>query len=207
MNTRKKSSLIIACGAIARELQFIKQLNNWRYMKIQCLPAELHNRPNEIPIAVETAILKYKKEYKNIFIAYADCGTGGLLDKVIKKYRLSRLPGAHCYEFFSGSEKFSTLSRSCLGTFYLTDFLTRHFDRLIKEGLGLMSHPDLIKDYFKNYEKLVYLSQSHSTKLQQMAQLHAKYLGLSYSYEFTGLTFFEKDIKESIIHWNPNALN
>ena len=89
----------------------------------------------------------------------------------------------------------------------MTDFLTRHFDRLIKEGLGLMSHPELIKDYFKNYEKLVYLSQSHSTKLQQMAQLHAKYLGLSYSYEFTGLTFFEKDIKESIIHWNPNALN
>ena len=203
MSLEIEPSLVIACGAIARELQFLKQLNKWRYMKIQCLPAKLHDRPDEIPIAVVTAILKYK----NIFIAYADCGTGGLLDMILEKYGLTRLPGAHCYEFFSGSENFLTTSRSCLGTFYLTDFLTRHFDRLVKEGLDLIGHPELIKDYFKNYEKLVYLSQTHSTKLQQMTRLLTKYLGLSYSYEYTGLTFFEKEIKENIIQWNTNALN
>lgn len=110
---------------------------------------------------------------------------------ILEKYALTRLPVAHCYEFFSGSENFLTTSRSCLGVFYLTDFLRRHFDRLVKEGLNLIGHPELIKDYFKNYEKLVYLSQTYSTKLQQMAQLLTKYLGLSYSYEYTGL-FFRK---------------
>ena len=203
MNSKYKdnSSLIIACGAIAKELQAIKQLNQWESIKVQCLPADLHNRPEKIPEAVESKILRYRGSHKNIFVAYADCGTGGLLDKVIHKYGLTRLPGAHCYEFFSGSYDFSKLSEACLGTFYLTDFLTRHFDRLVKKGLGLDSHPELIDDYFKNYEKLVYLSQTHSIKLQQMSQAHAQYLGLNYTFIHTGLDSFNKELKEKVIHW------
>ena len=156
----KASVLLIACGALAKEIVEIKRLNNWAHIKIQCLPAELHNRPEKIPAAVKTEIEKYQSEFDSIFVAYADCGTGGMLDKVLADYDIERLPGAHCYEFFSGSNAFGKLADEEPGTFYLTDFLTRHFDRLVKVGLGLDRHPELMPAYFGNYRRLVFLAQS-----------------------------------------------
>ena len=196
-----RTVLIIACGALAKEIVEIRKLNGWEHIEVQCLPAELHNRPEKIPGAVKAEIEKYQSEFDHIFVGYADCGTGGMLDKVLAEYDVERLPGAHCYEFFSGSKAFADLADEEPGTFYLTDFLTRHFDRLVKTGLGLDRHPELMSTYFGNYRRLVFLAQSESPKLEAMAKLHAEYLGLEYVHKHTGLDSVEKNLKEQVVQW------
>ena len=194
-------TLLIACGALARELVELQRRNDWDHLKIQCLPAELHNHPQKIPGAVEEAIRKYRAEYEQIFIAYADCGTGGYLDRVCEKYGVERIPGAHCYEFYTGSGAFEQLAEQEIGTFYLTDFLVRHFDRLMIRGLGLDEHPELKETYFGNYKRLVYLAQEASTPLSEQAREQAEYLGLEFEEHFTGLDPVESAITEHVVQW------
>lgn len=197
----KKTVLVIACGALAKEIVELQRLNGWTHVKIQCLPAELHNRPEKIPDAVRAQIEAQRDHFEHIFVAYADCGTGGMLDKVLAEYGIERLPGAHCYEFFAGSTAFQEMAEAEPGTFYLTDFLARHFDRLIKKGLGLDRHPELMAAYFGNYRRLVYLSQTDSMQLDAKARAHAQYLGLEYLHQPTGLGHMQHDIGEHIVQW------
>lgn len=180
------SVLVIACGAIARELVRIKDLNHWKHIEFQCLPAELHNTPGRIPQEVKAKIESQASRFKKIFVAYADCGTGGLLDQVIDEYGIERIPGAHCYEFYADSGAFRALAEEVPGSFYLTDFLVRHFDRLVIKGLGLDRRPQLMPAYFRNYKRVVYLAQTESEKLQAMAKQQADFLGLDYVYRFYG---------------------
>ena len=178
--------VVIACGALAREIVALKRLNGWSAMAVECLPPELHNRPEQIPAAVQAAIRSARERYTRIFVAYADCGTGGKLDEVLEAEGVARLPGAHCYEFFAGSAAFAALSDEQPGTFYLTDFLVRHFDRLVIEGLGIDRHPELRNEYFRNYRRLLYLVQSAEAELSQAARAAAAQLGLEYAERFTG---------------------
>ncbi|MCJ7558140.1 MAG: DUF1638 domain-containing protein [Gammaproteobacteria bacterium] len=186
------SILVIACGAIARELIQLKRSNGWDHMDVQCLPAELHNRPEKIPQQVEAKLKTERGRYDSVFVAYADCGTGGALDRLLEPLGISRLPGAHCYEFFAGSEAFGEMAEQEPGTFYLTDFLTRHFDRLVIEGLGLDKHPQLLDSYFGNYRRLVYLAQSRNEELERKAREAADRLQLTYEFRYTGLAPFEQ---------------
>jgi hypothetical protein len=193
--------LLIACGALAREIVELTRLNGWEHVRIQCLPAELHNRPERIPDAVRTEIEGNRDSFEHIFVAYADCGTGGHLDLVLEEFGIERLPGAHCYDFFAGTAAFEKLSAADPATFYLTDFLTRHFDRLIRRGLGLDRHPELMEQYFGNYSRLVYLAQTKSPGLELLAREHAAWLGLGYEYVFTGLDNVDHNLSESVIQW------
>ncbi len=177
--------LVIACGAIASELVRIKALNNWDHIEFQCLPAALHNTPEDIPAAVKAKIESQAGRYENIFVAYADCGTAGKLDKVLDEYGIKRIPGAHCYQFFAGSDAFNQLAETEPGTFYLTDFLARHFERLVIKGLKLDQRPQLIPYIFGNYKRVLYLAQTESEELQALAASHARFLGLEYEYYFT----------------------
>jgi len=197
----KETVLVIACGALAKEIVELKRLNGWSHIKIQCLPAELHNRPEKIPGAVRAAIDKHRADFEHLFVAYADCGTGGALDKVLNEFGIERLAGAHCYEFYAGAAEFAALADDEPGTFYLTDFLTRHFDRLVKEGLGLDRHPELMATYFGNYRRLVFLSQTDSAMLEQAARECADYLGLEYDYRHTGLEPVGHDLGEHVVRW------
>lgn len=178
--------LIIACGALAREIVALIRANQWQHMTVQCLPAEWHNTPDKIPDGVRNKIRAARGRFARIFVAYADCGTGGQLDQVLKEEGVERIPGAHCYEFFAGAKTFAELADAEPGTFYLTDFLAQHFDRLIYRGLGLDRHPQLMSDYFGNYRKLVYLAQIEEPRLLAKAQEAAKYLGLEFEYRFSG---------------------
>ena len=173
-----KKVLVIACGALAHELVRVKSLNRWDHVDIQCLPAELHNHPQNIPQAVRKKIQDNRADYENLFVAYSDCGTGGLLDKVLREENVERLPGAHCYEMFSGKKQFRDLHESEPGTFYLTDFLATHFDRLIVRGLSLDKYPQLKDQFFGNYKKLVYLSQKEDAEVENKAEKAAQYLGV-----------------------------
>jgi hypothetical protein len=183
-------TLIIACGALARELNQVLNANAWHHATIQCLPPELHNRPEKIPAAVMERIRLGRADFDRIFVAYADCGTGGLLDSLLEAEGVERLPGAHCYEFFAGNAEFSALADAEPGTFYLTDFLARHFERLVWQALGLDRHPELLPLYFGNYRRLVYLSQRGDPALQTRAEEAARRLGLAYEQIHTGLRPF-----------------
>jgi hypothetical protein len=180
------ATLIIACGALAREIAALKRANGWSALEVRCLPAELHNRPERIAPAVRAAISEARPHYRKIFVAYADCGTGGVLDAVLKEEGIERLPGAHCYEFFATSQLFAQLAEAELGTFYLTDFLLRHFERLVVRPLGLDRHPELAEEYFRNYKKLVYLSQAARPGAIEEAKRIADSLGFAFEHRFTG---------------------
>lgn len=196
-----KGVLLIACGALARELVELSRANGWEHIRIQCLPAELHNTPADIPAAVAGMIEKYRDDYRHIFVAYADCGTGGALDRVLETYGVSRIPGAHCYEFYAGPEAFAALHDAEPGTFYLTDFLVRHFERLVVEGLGLDAHPELLPQYFGNYRRVVYLAQTDSPQLTAAAETAAAYLGLEFEKRVTGLEPVQDIIEEHVVQW------
>jgi len=195
---KTKNNLIIACGALSYELNLLKKLNKWEHLTIQCLDAKLHNTPKLIPGKVKEKLDAINDDYDGVFIAYADCGTGGLLDALLEPYNVERLPGAHCYEFFSGQKIFEELCTNEMGTFYLTDFLVKHFNRLVIKGLGLDKHPELQKEYFGNYKKVVYLAQSRSETLIEESKQCAEFLGLEHSTHYTGLGNFKKHIEESV---------
>ncbi|HEY3732087.1 MAG TPA: DUF1638 domain-containing protein [Steroidobacteraceae bacterium] len=178
--------LVIACGALAREIAALRRANDWRALDVTCLPPELHNRPELIPAAVQGAIRRHRDHYQALYVAYADCGTGGRLDAMLRAERVERLPGAHCYESFATPDVFAGLSDAEPGTFYLTDFLLRHFDRLVHRGLGLDRYPQLAAEYFRHYRRLVYLAQTENFEAQQRAHSIADSLDLAYQYHFTG---------------------
>jgi hypothetical protein len=178
--------LVIACGALAREIDALAQANGWRHVVVHAVPAEFHNTPARIPEAVRVRIQSARGKFDHIFCAYADCGTGGRLDSVLAEEGVERIPGAHCYQFFAGTQLFDELSREEPGTFYLTDFLAEHFDRLVIRGLGLDRHPELYTDYFGKYERLVYLSQTTNPELMLRARAAAERLGLAFEHRHTG---------------------
>lgn len=178
--------LVIACGALARELVALTRA--WPNVDITCLPPSLHNRPGGIPGAVRAKIRasRARGQYARIFVAYADCGTGGLLDRVVHDEGVERLPGAHCYEFFAGQADFARLAEEEPATFWLTDFLARNFDRLVIRGLGIDRHPELEAMYFGNYRRLVYLSQTDDPGLLALARRAADRLGVAFEHRRTG---------------------
>ena len=181
-----RGTLVIACGALAREIEALRRANGWTGFDLTCLPPELHNRPERIAPAVRELLEARRGEYRRIFVAYGDCGTGGRLDALLRAEGIERLPGAHCYEFFAGSSAFAALAEEEPGTFYLTDFLTRHFERLVVRELGLDRHPELGQEYFRNYRRVVYLSQAPSAELLERARRIAAQLGLSFEHRHTG---------------------
>ena len=183
----KKTTLVIACGALARELVAIVKLNHLDHLKIACLPAILHNRPEKIAPAVREKIRANKGHYDRILCLYGDCGTGGELDRVLAEEGVERIEGAHCYEFFMGSPAFEAMTDDDPAIFFLTDYLVRHFDRLIIEGLGLDRFPQLLDVYFGNYRRVVYLAQFENEELCRKAEAAAARLGLAFEMRVTGL--------------------
>src|SRR3954471_14743980 len=180
--------LVIGCGALAVELVALTRRAGLPEVELTCLPASLHNRPERIPAAVAARIRRARRDgYDRIFVAYADCGTGGLLDRVLEEEGVARLEGAHCYEVYAGRAAFTAMADEEPGTFYLTDFLVRNFDRLVVRGLGLDRHPELLPIYFGNYRRLLYLAQTEDPALDRRAEAAADRLGLAYERHFTGL--------------------
>lgn len=186
--------LVIACGALATEMRAVLAGQGLGDVEVRYLPANLHNRPEQIVPALHDVIEAAGPE-RDVFVAYADCGTGGALDRFLAAHpSIHRLPGAHCYEFFAGSERFAALHDSEPGTFYLTDFLAKHFDALVWQGLGLDRHPSLLPVYFGNYRRVVLLSQSEAAAVVDAGRRAADRLGLTFEHEHTGLAPFESAV-------------
>ena len=181
-------TLLIACGALAREVLELIERNDWGgKLQITCLPAELHNFPRKIPAAVRARIRRARQDgFERIFVLYGDCGTGGLLDAVLDEEGVERIEGPHCYSFFSGNEAFAARGDEDMTSFFLTDFLARHFDKLIWEGFKLDRHKELLPLYFGNYERIVYIAQEPSEDLRRRAEEIAARLNLAYEFRPVG---------------------
>jgi hypothetical protein len=178
--------LLLACGALAREILALKAANGWSHMDLHCLPANLHLWPERIPDAVADAVAKFSPRYERIFVVYADCGTGGLLQARCAALGVEMVEGPHCYAFFEGNDRFAAHSESEITAFYLTDFLVRQFDAFVWQPMGFDRHPELLPMMFGNYEKLVYLAQTEDAALNAAAEAAASRLGLVYERRFTG---------------------
>jgi hypothetical protein len=185
----QKPNLLIACGALANEIVALQRLNGWsERLHVTCLPAIWHNTPDKIPEGVRRKIRagRNSDKYDRIYVAYADCGTGGLLDDVLREEGAERIAGPHCYQFYAGEAAFEKLMDEELGSFFLTDYLARHFDRLIWKGFGLDRHPDLKEMVFGNYKRLVFLAQIEDAAMKARAEEIARRLDLAFEYRVTG---------------------
>ena len=184
----RHTCLVISCGALAKEIVTLqRQLGlDADAVTLQCLPAGFHNTPQKIAPAVEAILKERAADYDEIFVVYGECGTGGALDKVLHDYGASRLDGAHCYEFYAGSELFETITDKEIGSFFLTDYLVKNFDRLIIQGLGLDRFPHLRDEYFSNYTQVVYLSQIEDQAMLAKAKIAADRLGLKLTHVHVG---------------------
>ena len=193
-------TLIVACGALARELVQLKDLNRWDHVTITCLPASLHSRPERIAEAVRTRIRAKRATFDHVLCLYGDCGTGGDLDRVLEEEGIERIPGPHCYEFFVGATDFAALTDDDPATFFLTDYLVRHFDRLVIAGLGLDRYPQLLPEYFGNYRRVVYLAQTDDAGLRDKARRAADRLGLPLEIRRTGLAGLDAFLAPRVVH-------
>ena len=163
-------TLIIACGALAREVTGLIAAHGWSHMSLTCLPADLHNRPARIPALLRARLDAARGKYDRTVVMYGDCGTGGALDRVVDEYGAERMPGDHCYATYAGEDDFAQLAEAEPGTFYLTDYLVRQFDTIVWKGLGLDRHPQLRDTYFGNYTTLMYLAQTEDEALEAAAR-------------------------------------
>lgn len=192
-------TLVVACGALAREFLAVSALNGWTHVDLECLPASLHNTPSRIPEAVAAKIAGARQRYARILCLYGDCGTGGMLDRVLSDAGVERIGGDHCYAFYAGLGEFAALHDAEPGTFYLTDYLVRHFDTLVIRGLGLDRHPELLPDYFGNYSRVVYLAQTQDPDLDMRAAAAAARLGLGFEIRRTGLGGIARFVAEKTL--------
>lgn len=188
----RPSTLLVCCGALAREIVAMVEGNGWDHMTVQCLPAHLHNTPDRIPEAVRGQIRAGRGNFDDILVLYSDCGTGGQLDLVLDEEGVERIEGTHCYEVFAGSANYAAMMKEEPGSFFLTDFLVRHFDRLILQGMGIDRYPRLRDIYFGKYKKVVYLAQTESPELVAKAEAAAARLELEFEMRFTGYGEFER---------------
>ncbi len=213
MQAHRPPVLVLACGALANEILAVCQLNRWTHFDLQCLPAHWHNRPEHIAPGVKKRLAELAPLYERVLVGYGDCGTSGKLDQVLAELvaeglDVQRLPGAHCYEFFAGSGAYESYQEQEIGTFYLTDFLLRHFDNLVIKGLGIDRHPQLLDLYFGHYKRLMYLAQVVTDERVQEAGEAAKRLGLALEVQVTGYGDLEatmhnlpKPNLEKVIAW------
>jgi len=193
--------LLIACGALAREILTLVRNNGWTHLELVCLPAHLHLAPERIPAEVARVFHARQAEFARVFVVYADCGTGGRLQSLCQELGIAMIAGPHCYAFYDGLERFTAHAADEVTSFYLTDFLVRQFESFVIKPLGLDRHPELRSTYFGHYETLVYLAQTDDPGLDTMARRWAGILGLAYRRRLTGYG----DLATSLARLVPEA--
>ncbi len=198
MGERPQKTLLLACGALARDLVSLVHTNRLDHLEIQCLPAQFHHTPARIPEAVRVQLRKYRDRYQKVFVVYGDCGTGGALDRVLEEEGgIERIPGPHCFSFMWGNEAFAEYGEDEITTLFLTDFFCRHFEKFMWEAFGLDRHESMIDFVFGNYEKLVFLAQIKDAELRAKAEEIAARLSLTFEYRMVGFGDLERSVLQT----------
>src|SRR5580704_10891053 len=190
-NWRSLKVEIVACGALAGHIREIVARRGW-LVAVRSLPAILHNRPQKIGLYAERYVVSALASGSTVALAYADCGTYGALDELCARYGVRRLPGLHCYDVFAGAPRVAAMFEAEPGTYVLTDFLLRSFDRSVLAELGLDRYPELWPDYFGNYKRLVWLAQQPSVELEAEAERVAGLFGLPLTRVDVGVSGLER---------------
>src|SRR4051812_13442613 len=192
---RTATIALIACGAIARPAAEVVARRGWR-VDVVPLPPLLHNHPQRIAGEVDRVADRLQTSYETVVVGYADCGTYGALDEVCERRGLQRLAGLHCYDVYGGSDRLREMFESQPGTYVLTDFLVRSFDRTVVAELGLDRHPELRDDYFGHYTRMVWLAQEPDDELRALAQAAADRIGLPLTVVETGDSRLEAALEQ-----------
>lgn len=180
----KSDILFIACGALAKETKAIIDHYSWP-VELKALPAVYHMTPLKITTNLDVMLAKLKGQYQRIIVIYGECGATGI-DAVLDRHEVIRIKGPHCYEMYAGTNEFNRLMEEEPGTFFLTDWLLRAYEKAVLRGLGLDKHPELAPLYFGNYRRLVYLSQDPSEMLIKKAQTIAASMGWTFEHRHVG---------------------
>ena len=199
------SLLFVACGALARELVDIQRQFPDGVVEITCLPASLHNHPEKIVPGVRRKVDAALRTRRNVAVVYGDCGTGGELDAYLEQVGVPRIPGPHCYEMFLGKPVFDDEMDNALGTFFLTDYMVRHFERIVMQGMGLRRHPQLRDMYFGNYTRVLYIAQTEDAALRVRAEQAAQEFGLAFEYRLAGYGGFPGFVEEALAKTQATA--
>ena len=187
-NVPEPGLTLVACGALARELLLITSQFPEGSVDISCLPASWHNHPERIVLGLRRKVASLRRKGRRVAVVYGDCGTGGEIDAFQKAEKVDRIPGPHCYEMFMGPSVSGAEMERELSTFFLTDYMVRHFERIVMQGMGLRKHPQLRDMYFGNYTRALYIAQTENEGLQAKARAATAELGLAYEYRFTGFS-------------------
>src|SRR5262252_9532737 len=191
--SRTEPPVVIACGALGGHIREIAARRGWR-IELHCLPALLHNRPGQITVHAERTARRALAGRRRVALAYADCGTYGALDELCARLGLRRLPGLHCYDVLAGPSRMRALLHAEPGTYVLTDYLVRSFERTVVAGLGLDAHPELWPDYFRHYRRVIWLAQDRSAPMQAQAEQVAARFGLPLTVIETGTGRLEAEL-------------
>lgn len=197
--------LLVACGALARELVDIQRQFPDGVVEITCLPASWHNHPEKIVPGVRHGVDAALRTSRNVAVVYGDCGTGGELDTYLEQVGVPRIPGPHCYEMLLGKPVFDDEMDNALGTFFLTDYMVRHFERIVMQGMGLRRHPQLRDMYFGNYTRVLYIAQTEDAALRVRAEQAAQELGLAFEYRLAGYGGFPGFVEEALAKTQATA--
>jgi hypothetical protein len=189
-----RRTALIACGALAREVLALRDRYGW-HADVLGVPVLLHNHPERIAPAVRRRIRQARPDYDRVIVVYGECGTRGELDAVLAEEGVERVAGPHCYEMYADGQ-FAEIMQQAPGTFFLTDYLVRSFDHLVIENLGLDRHPELRRDYFGHYTRVVYLAQTDDAALMASAERAAAALELPLEVRPVGLGGLESRLAE-----------
>jgi len=199
-----RSTALVICGALGREVKDIVDRRGWD-VDIYGVSALLHLYPSRIVDELRERLHELRPRYENLVVVYGDCGTTGKLEPLLEEVGAHRLRGPHCYEMFAGEERFQKIAEERPGTFFLTDWLVRNFDRAVIRGLGLDRHPELKPMLFGNYEAVLYLRQVPNAHLAEKSHAIAEYLGLPLTIEDVGLGELEDRLAALIV--NPELVS
>jgi len=190
---------LIACGALARELLAITAQFPDGWVDLTCLPASWHNHPERIVPGLRRKVASLRRQGRRVAVVYGDCGTGGEIDAFLEAEDVPRIPGPHCYEMYLQQPDFDDEMERELGTFFLTDYMVRHFERIIMQGMGLRRHPQLRDLYFGNYSRVLYIAQTEDAELRRKARAAADELGLAYQHRFAGFGRFTLWVTDLVV--------
>jgi len=185
------ATALVICGALGRDVKDIITRRGWD-VDVYGVSALLHLYPSRIVDELRDKLRELRPRYKNLVVVYGECGTTGKLEPVLEETGAVRLRGPHCYEMYAGERRFKEVTESKPGTFFLTDWLVRNFDRAVVKGLGLDRDPELKPMLFGNYEAVLYLRQVPNPRLAEKAGEIAAYLGLPLEIEDVGLGELEE---------------
>ncbi|MGH7499155.1 MAG: DUF1638 domain-containing protein [Gemmatimonadales bacterium] len=192
----KKPLAFLTCGALRREVRFLIRARGWE-ADVYPVPALHHLVPKLIVSTVRARLESLRDQYERFIVVYGDCGTAGALDEALQGFPAVRPAGPHCYQMFAGQD-FDRILDERPGTFFLTDWLIRAFERAVVEALGLDRYPELHEMYFGNYTHLLYLQQFSDGGLEEGARRIATYLGLPLEIRHVGLGDLERRLIELV---------